>query len=93
MLFRSALLQRVADVTTAVMPGNPDTSVTLLVKGRPRTVVSTGQLAVALDESQYERGHGPCLHAARTGDLIEIPDTRLAPVGRTTPAARPNTAT
>jgi GAF domain-containing protein len=31
---------------------------------------------VDLDETQYERGHGPALHAARTGELTEIPDTR-----------------
>jgi GAF domain-containing protein len=31
---------------------------------------------VDLDETQYERGHGPALHAARTGELTEIADTR-----------------
>jgi GAF domain-containing protein len=50
--------------------------VLLLVKDRPTTVVSTGELATELDETQYEKGHGPCLHAARTGELTEIPDTR-----------------
>ncbi|MGY1985336.1 ANTAR domain-containing protein [Blastococcus sp. SYSU DS0669] len=75
-LSMQALLQTVADLTTEVMPGHPDTSVTLLVRGRPTTVVSTGQLAVALDETQYEGCHGPCLHAARTGELTEILDTR-----------------
>jgi GAF domain-containing protein len=50
--------------------------VTMLVKDNPTTVVSTGQLAVDLDESQYERDHGPCLHAARTGEFVEIADTR-----------------
>jgi GAF domain-containing protein len=39
-------------------------------------VASTGQLAVDLDETQYERGHGPCLHTARTGDVTLIADTR-----------------
>ena len=39
-------------------------------------MVSTGELATDLDETQYERGQGPCLHAARTGELTEIPDTR-----------------
>jgi GAF domain-containing protein len=33
-------------------------------------------LATDLDERQYERGHGPCLHAARTGELTLIADTR-----------------
>jgi GAF domain-containing protein len=75
-LSMDSLLQTVADLSKSVMPGNPETSVLLLVKDRPSTVVWTGQLAVALDERQYERGHGPCLHAARTGDLTEIADTR-----------------
>jgi GAF domain-containing protein len=70
------LLQTVAELARTVMPGNPEASVTLLVRDKPSTVVSTGQLAVDLDETQYERGHGPCLHAARTGELTEIADTR-----------------
>ena len=70
------LLQTVADLTKAVMPGNPEASVTLLVKDHPTTVATTGQLALDLDEKQYERGHGPCLHAARTGELTEIGDMR-----------------
>src|SRR3954471_22975139 len=70
------LLQTVADLTKTVMPGNPEASVSLLVKDAPTTVVSTGPLATDLDETQYERGHGPCLHAARTGELTEIADTR-----------------
>jgi GAF domain-containing protein len=71
-----SLLQTVADLTKTVMPGNPEASVCLLVEDRPTTVVSTGQLATDLDETQYDRGHGPCLHAARSGELIEITDTR-----------------
>jgi ANTAR domain len=75
-LSMDSLLQTVAHLSRTVMPGNPETSVLLLVKDKPTTVVHTGQLAVDLDETQYERGHGPCLHAARTGELTEIPDTR-----------------
>jgi GAF domain-containing protein len=75
-LSMDSLLQTVADLTKQVMPGNPEASVCLLVKGRPITVVSTGPLATDLDETQYDKGHGPCLHAARTGELTEIADTR-----------------
>ncbi|HST80184.1 MAG TPA: hypothetical protein VLL08_00445 [Kineosporiaceae bacterium] len=71
-----SLLQTVAELTKTVMPGDTEASVTLLVKGEPATVVSTGQLALDLDETQYERDHGPCLHAARSGELIEITNTR-----------------
>jgi GAF domain-containing protein len=75
-LSMDSLLQTVAELAKTVMPGTPEASVSLLVKDKPSTVVSTGQLAVDLDETQYERGHGPCLHAARTGELTEIADTR-----------------
>jgi GAF domain-containing protein len=75
-LSMDSLLQAVADLTRKVMPGNPDASVLLLVRDHPTTVVSTGALATDLDERQYERGHGPCLHAARTGEVTEVPDTR-----------------
>jgi GAF domain-containing protein len=75
-LSMDSLLQTVADLTKSVMPGNPEASVLLLVKDHPSTVSSTGPLATDLDERQYERGHGPCLHAARSGEVTEIPDTR-----------------
>ncbi len=70
------LLQRVTDLVKTVMPGNSEASVTLLVTQHPSTVVATGQLAVDLDQGQYHHGHGPCLHAAATGEIAEIPDTR-----------------
>ena len=75
-LSMESLLQTVADQATTVLPGSLQASVTLLVKGLPSTVASTGQLAVDLDEAQYEHGHGPCLHAASTGEAAEIADTR-----------------
>ena len=78
-LSMESLLQTVADLTKTVMPGHTEASVSLLVKDDPSTVASTGRLATDLDETQYDRDHGPCLHAARTGELIEIGDTRTDP--------------
>jgi GAF domain-containing protein len=75
-LSMDGLLQTVADLAKTVMPGNPETSVSLLVGDRPATVASTSQLATDLDEAQYDKDYGPCLHAARSGELTEIPDTR-----------------
>ncbi|MGY1643034.1 ANTAR domain-containing protein [Geodermatophilus sp. SYSU D00703] len=66
-----------ADLTKRVMPGDPEASVTLLVKDAPMTVVDTGPLALGLDEVQYDRGDGPCLHSARNGLPVEIGDTRV----------------
>jgi len=67
-----SLLQAVAELTKKVMPGNPETSVSLLINDKPSTAVYTGRLARDCDESQYGRGYGPCLHAASTGELTEI---------------------
>ena len=71
-----SLLQTVADLAKSVMPGDPEASITLQDGRRRFTVVSTGPLARDLDEVQYAEHHGPCLHAASTGELTEIPDTR-----------------
>ncbi|SNS61001.1 GAF domain-containing protein [Geodermatophilus pulveris] len=73
------LLSTVAGLARAVLPGEPEASVTLLVRDRPTTVVHTGPLALDLDESQYQQDQGPCLHAARSGELTEITDTRTDP--------------
>lgn len=37
-------------------------------------VVSTGELAKQMDESQYERGYGPGLQAAATGTTVHLDD-------------------
>jgi GAF domain-containing protein len=71
-----SVLQTVADLSKQVMPGEAETSVTLLVDDKATTAVYTGRLALDLDESQYGRGYGPCLHAAATGEVTEIADTR-----------------
>jgi GAF domain-containing protein len=71
-----ALLQRVVDLSKSILPGDPEASIFVSVKNRPTTVVSTGDLALKLDETQYAEGHGPCLHAASSGEVTEITDTR-----------------
>jgi GAF domain-containing protein len=71
-----SLLQAVADLSKQVMPGDPETSVFMQDSRQRVTVASTGQLALDLDEVQYSEDHGPCLHAASSGELTEVPDTR-----------------
>ncbi len=75
-LSMEGLLQTLADLATSALPGATEASVTLIVRDRPSTVAATGQFAVDLDERQYEADQGPCLHAARSGELTEIADTR-----------------
>ena len=71
-----SVLQTVVDLAAEVMPGHPETSVSLLINDKPTTPVYSGKLALELDETQYGRGYGPCLHAASAGELTEISDAR-----------------
>jgi GAF domain-containing protein len=72
-----SFLERVASVAVRSVPGADQVSITLMENdgSRPRSVAFTGDLAVALDERQYEAGYGPCLNAAETGMTVPIPDT------------------
>ena len=70
------LLQRVAELSKQVIPGVAEASVSVIADDKPTTPASTGQLAVDLDESQYDRGYGPCLEAAIGQEIREITDAR-----------------
>jgi GAF domain-containing protein len=70
------VLQRVAALAQASVPGADDVSVTLVEKGKAASVAFTGQLAPHLDERQYQDGFGPCLEAARTGTTVVLNDLR-----------------
>jgi len=74
-----SVLRTVADLAKDVLPGDPEVSISLLANDKASTAVSTGKLAMDLDESQYGRGYGPCLHAASTGELTEVHDSRTDP--------------
>lgn len=71
------VLRRVADLASQTITGALDVSVTLIRRGRPATVAFSGDgdLAVYLDERQYERGYGPCMDAAASAAVITIDDT------------------
>jgi GAF domain-containing protein len=71
-----SVLQRIAELAKQTIPGVAEASVSLVVSDRATTPAATGQLAVDLDESQYGRGHGPCLEAAVGREVREITDAR-----------------
>jgi xanthine/CO dehydrogenase XdhC/CoxF family maturation factor len=71
-----SVLQRVTDLATRVLPGQPVTSVTVVERGKPTTAAASGELAFTLDETQYRLGSGPCLSAAATGRPSELLDTQ-----------------
>lgn len=68
------VLTRVAQLAKASLPGAVEASVTLVRADRAHTAAFTGALAVDLDETQYEQGHGPCLDAAAAGETLRIAD-------------------
>jgi hypothetical protein len=67
-----SVMERVAALTKRTVPGADEVSVTLLERGRPRTVAFTGPLAMKLDERQYARGYGPCLDGIDGGEPVVI---------------------
>jgi GAF domain-containing protein len=71
-----AVLSAVVDLAARSKPTVAAASVTMLRGDEPTTFVATGDLATELDESQYERGHGPCLDAIRLGDVMYVLDSR-----------------
>ncbi len=73
------VLRRIVTLAKQNLGGVQDVSLTVIEDQQPRTVVSTGPVGIELDQRQYELGFGPCLDAARTGQILTVdhdsPDT------------------
>jgi len=84
-----ANLDDVVALTKRRIPGVDEASITLIRHRKASTVAFTGELAIALDEIQYEEGYGPCLDAARTNKVMHVEDAaREKRWPRYLPAAR-----
>jgi hypothetical protein len=59
-----AVLHRMMQLAGKHIPGCSWASITLVKDGRGRTIASSGPVAEAADQLQYELGEGPCLRAA-----------------------------
>ncbi|SCF05620.1 GAF domain-containing protein [Micromonospora coriariae] len=70
----NAVLVRITEIAKQTVPGSEDVSVTLIQGSRSYTAAYTGDLALRLDELQYEQGRGPCLDAASSGTVIMVED-------------------
>lgn len=68
------VFQRVVDLTEVSIPKVTQVSVTVVQGLDAHTPACTGGLALALDESQYELGQGPCLHAASSAGIEFVSD-------------------
>lgn len=72
-------LQRLVQISVRELGRNwaqPHCSVTVVRNRRPVTVCSSDPETAELDEVQYASKRGPCMDAASTGRLIEVPDLR-----------------
>ncbi|HSP37291.1 MAG TPA: GAF and ANTAR domain-containing protein [Frankiaceae bacterium] len=69
-----AVLDDIVVLAKSRIPGADEVSMTMIDKGRPSTVASTGNLAVDMDQRQYDSGWGPCLDAADTGQMLVVED-------------------
>jgi GAF domain-containing protein len=68
------VLTRVASLAASVIPGADEVSVTLVSGGVAGTATFTGEVAMSLDESQYDSGYGPCLDAAAQHAVFVVDD-------------------
>jgi GAF domain-containing protein len=68
------VLSQLAGLAQRTIPGAAQVSVTLSRGKGAYTAAFTGELAINLDETQYERGHGPCLDALASGETLAVPD-------------------
>jgi GAF domain-containing protein len=73
------VMQKVAVLTRRTVPGAASVSVTFIERGAARTVAFDGQLAMDLDERQYERGYGPCLDCIAGGEPVVIDQMSVDP--------------
>jgi GAF domain-containing protein len=70
------VLGEVTDIAARSIPGAESTSITLVRGNKAFTAAHTGEMALAADELQYERGYGPCMDAGRAGVVLRIDDMR-----------------
>jgi GAF domain-containing protein len=69
------VLTDITRIAAAGIPGAESTSITLLRNDKAFTAAYSGEMALAADELQYEKGYGPCMDAGRGGVLLRIDDT------------------
>jgi GAF domain-containing protein len=70
----NGVLQTIADLAKRSIPGASEVSVTLVRGKGTHTAAFTGDLALDLDETQYESGHGPCLDASAASATMSVPE-------------------
>jgi GAF domain-containing protein len=70
------VLTEITGIARRAMPSIEAASVTLIQGDKPFTAGFDGQMALDADELQYKRGYGPCMDAARAGQMLLVDDMR-----------------
>jgi GAF domain-containing protein len=70
------VLAEVVAIAARGIPGAESTSITIVRGDRGFTAAHFGEMALAADELQYERGYGPCLDAGRGNVVLRVDDMR-----------------
>lgn len=72
---RAAALSRLVDLAVRSVHGCDWAAITAWPVGRPpRTLASSGEVALTADQAQYDAGEGPCLSAASELEPNLVPD-------------------
>jgi GAF domain-containing protein len=66
------VLQRTTDQVVRAVPEADMASVSALHDDVPETAASSDDRALVIDADQYAAGDGPCLEAARTGQVVRV---------------------
>jgi GAF domain-containing protein len=74
-----AFLDELAQLTVRALPVHASCGVTLQPNGHVRTVAASDDLAMRVDEIQYETGQGPCLDSLATGVVNHVVDLGAEP--------------
>ena len=85
-------LQHLAGLATTAADQSLACGITARRDGHPLTVASSDDRATALDETQYDLGDGPCLHALATGHQVLMATATTTPPGPELPIRRSPTS-
>lgn len=70
-------LDEITRVAVATLPSCDGASLTTFQEGTPGVVAAADEWSRQLDELQYEEREGPCLDAARTGNVFRVRDLQV----------------
>jgi GAF domain-containing protein len=69
-----AFLEQLAILAANTVVGDTTCGITVIRDVHPTTVATSDERAGTFDEFQYADGDGPCLQAARTGEVVVVDD-------------------